>query len=154
MADYAMTMGEFGGDIVIDGADAVRDDGLETSVIISLFSDARADPELIPVELPKDDLRGYWGDFNNEPGDRTGSLLWLLKREKQIPTTLTRARQYCRDALKWMIDDKVSSRIEVAADFVAIGWMMITVDIYRPNGEKVRYRYNYEWAAQAAKKVA
>lgn len=154
MADFAMMMGEFGGDIVIDGADAIRDDGLETSVIISLFSDARADPELIPAELPKDDLRGYWGDFNNEPGDSTGSLLWLLKREKQIATTLSRARQYCRDALKWMIDDKVSSRIDVAAEFIAIGWMMITVDIYRPNGEKIRYRYNYEWAAQAAKKVA
>lgn len=154
MVDIALVMGEFGGDIVVDGFDIARDDGLETSVIISLFSDARASPELIPAELPKDDLRGYWGDIENEVGDSTGSLLWLLKREKQVPNTLTRAKQYCRDALKWMIDDKVSSRIEVAAQYIATGWMQITIDIYRPNGEAVRYRYNYEWAAQAAKRVA
>lgn len=154
MADFAMIMREFGGDIAIEGDDIVRDDGLETSVIISLFSDARASPDLIPVELPKDDLRGYWGDIANEVGDSTGSLLWLLKREKQVPTTLTRAKQYCREALKWMIDDKVSSRIEIDAQYIATGWMMITVDIYRPSGEKIRYRYNYEWAAQAAKRVA
>lgn len=154
MADFALVMGEFGGDIVIEGDDLARDDGLETSVVISLFTDARANPELIPAELPKDDLRGYWGDIENQVGDFTGSLLWLLKREKQVPATLTRAKQYCRDALKWMIEDKVSSRIEVATSYVAIGWMLIVIDIYRPNGEVVRYRYNYEWAAQAAKRVA
>lgn len=154
MADMALVMGEFGGDIVVDGFDVARDDGLETSVVISLFSDARANPELIPAELPKDDLRGWWGDINNQPGDNTGSLLWLLKREKQVANTLSRAKQYCREALKWMIEDKVSSRIEVAAQYIATGWMQITIDIYRPTGEAVRYRYNYEWAAQAAKRVA
>lgn len=154
MADIALVMGEYGGDIVVDGFDVARDDGLETAVVISLFTDARASTDLIPAELPKDDLRGWWGDIGNQPGDNTGSLLWLLKREKQVASTLSRAKQYCRDALKWMIEDKVSSRIEVAATYVATGWMQINVDIYRPSGEVVRYRYNYEWAAQAAKRVA
>lgn len=154
MADFALVMGEFGGDIVVDGFDIARDDGLETSVNISLFADARATPDLIPAELPKDDLRGWWGDIGNQPGDQTGSLLWLLKREKQLPSTLSRAKQYCRDALKWMMEDRVASRIEVDAQYVATGWMQITIDIYRPTGEAVRYRYNYEWAAQAAKRVA
>lgn len=154
MADFALVMGEFGGDIVVDGFDVARDDGLETSVNISLFTDRRASPDLIPAELPKDDLRGWWGDLGNQPGDETGSLLWLLKREKQIANTLSRAKQYCRDALKWMIDDKVATRIEVATSYIATGWMQITIDIYRPTGESVRYRYNYEWAAQAAKRVA
>jgi phage gp46-like protein len=153
MADIALVMGEFGGDVVVDGFDLARDDGLETSVVISLFTDSRASTDLIPAELPKDDLRGWWGDIGNEPGDNTGSLLWLLKREKQVANTLTRAKQYCRDALKWMTEDLVASRIEVAAVFIATGWMQITIDIYRPSGELVRYRYNYEWAAQAAKRV-
>lgn len=154
MADFALVMGEFGGDIVVDGFDIARDDGLETSVNISLFADARATPDLIPAELPKDDLRGWWGDISNQPGDKTGSLLWLLKREKQTASTLSRAKQYCRDALKWMLEDRVASRVEVDAQYVATGWMQITIDIYRPTGEAVRYRYNYEWAAQAAKRVA
>lgn len=154
MADIALVMGEYGGDIVIDGFDVQRDDGFETSVNISLFTNARASTDLIPAELPKDDLRGWWGDIGNNPGDRTGSLLWLLKREKQVPTTLSRAKQYCQDALKWMTEDRVATRIEVATEWIATGWMQITIDIFRPTGEPVRYRYNYEWAAQAAKRVA
>lgn len=154
MADIALVMSEYGGDIVIDGFDVQRDDGFETSVNISLFTDARASVDLIPAELPKDDLRGWWGDIGNNPGDNTGSLLWLLKREKQVPTTLSRARQYCQDALKWMTEDRVATRIEVATEWIATGWMQITIDIFRPTGEPVRYRYNYEWAAQAAKRVA
>lgn len=156
MADIALIMGEWGGDVQIAGLDLARDDGLETSVIISLFTDRRAtSQEQIPPELPQDDLRGYWGDVRPAvEGDQTGSLLWLLAREKQLPATLAKAEQYCREALKWLLDDKVATAVEVAASYIAMGWMLIEIDIYRPNGSAVRYRYNYEWAAQAAKRAA
>lgn len=154
MADIALVMGEFGGDLLVSGLDLAGDDGLETSVIISLFSDRRATAEQVPAELPKDDLRGYWGDVRPAvDGDQTGSLLWLLAREKQLPSVLSRAEQYCREALAWLTEDKVATSVEVAAEYIAMGWMMITIDIYRPDGSPVRYRYNYEWAAQAAKRA-
>lgn len=154
MADAAMVMTENGGELVLSGFDLERDDGLETAVIISLFTDRRASPEQIPIELPQDDLRGYWGDIGNSASDETGSLLWLLAREKQLPQTLSRAQQYCRDALAWMVDDLVATRVEVTAEFAARGWMLILVDIFRPTGSAVRYHFNYEWAAQAAKRSA
>ena len=155
MADAAMVMTENGGALLLSGFDLERDDGLQTAVIISLFTDRRASPEQIPVELPQYDLRGYWGDIANAtPSDQTGSLLWLLAREKQLPQILGRAQQYCRDALAWMVEDLVATRIEVTAQFVAQGWMLILVDIFRPTGSPVRYRFNYEWAAQAAKRSA
>lgn len=155
MADIALVMGEFGGDLVVSGLDLARDDGLETSVIISLFSDRRATPEQVPAELPRDDLRGFWGDVRPAvEGDQTGSLLWLLAREKQTPQTKARAEQYCREALAWMIEDKVATAVEVATEYVATGWLLINIDIYRPDGSAVRYRYDYEWAAQAAKRAA
>lgn len=155
MADIALVMKEFGGDLLVDGLDLASDDGLETAVIISYFTDRRATPEQVPVELPQDDLRGYWGDVRPAvEGDQTGSLLWLLAREKQLPVILSRAQQYCREALAWMIDDKIATRVEVATEYVATGWMLITTDIYRPDGAPVRYRYQYEWAAQAAKRAA
>jgi phage gp46-like protein len=139
----------------LSGFDLARDDGLETAVIISLFTDRRATAEQIPVELRQDDLRGYWGDLGSaRPSDQTGSLLWLLAREKQLPQILGRAQQYCRDALAWMVEDLVATRVEVTAEFVAQGWMLILVDIFRPTGSPVRYRFNYEWAAQAAKRSA
>lgn len=155
MADIALVMGEFGGDLVVSGLDLARDDGLETSVIISLFSDRRATPEQVPVELPRDDLRGFWGDVRPAvEGDQTGSLLWLLAREKQTPQTKARAEQYCREALAWMIEDKVATALDVATEYAAMGWLLIQIDIYRPDGSAVRYRYDYEWAAQAAKRAA
>ena len=155
MADAAMVMTEFGGDLVLFGFDLERDDGLETAVIISLFTDRRASAEQIPPEYPQDDLRGYWGDINNASAtDQTGSLLWLLAREKELPQTLSRAEQYCREALAWMIDDLVSTKIEVTASYYSRGWMLLVIDIYRPTGAAVRFQYNYEWSAQAGKRAA
>lgn len=155
MADAALRMDTYGGDLVISGLDLARDDGLETSVIISLFSDRRATAEQIPPGQPQDDKRGYWGDVRTAiEGDQTGSLLWLLSREKQLPQTLARAEQYCREALAWMVEDKIATRIEVAATFISQGWMLLTIDIYKPDGNAASYRYNYEWAAQAAKGAA
>lgn len=155
MADAAMVMTEAGGDVVLYGFDLERDDGLETSVIISLWTDRRATAEQLPVDYSPTDLRGYWGDVSNESAaDHTGSLLWLLSREKQLPKVLASAEQYCRDALAWMIDDKVATKIEVAAEFYGTGVMLLVIDIYRPSGAAVRYRYQYEWAAQALKRVA
>jgi phage gp46-like protein len=155
MADIALEMGEWGGDIIIDGLDLARDDGFETSVIISLFTDRRATPEQVPAELPKDDLRGFWGDVQPVvEGDFTGSHLWLLAREKQTTQTLSRAKQYTEEALQWMLDDKVATRVEVFVEYVAMGWMGITIDIYRPDNSPVQYRYQYEWKAQAARRVA
>lgn len=155
MADAAMIMTEFGGDLVLFGFDLQRDDGLETAVIISLFTDRRASAEQIPPEYPQDDLRGYWGDIANASGsDQTGSLLWLLAREKQLPAVLGRAEQYCREALAWMIDDLIATTISVEATFYSMGVMLLVIDIDRPDGTSVRYRFNYEWAAQAAKRAA
>lgn len=155
MADAAMVMTEFGGDLVLFGFDLGRDDGLETSVIISLFTDRRASAEQIPPEYEQDDLRGYWGDITSVSAtDQTGSLLWLLSREKQLPQTLSRAEQYCREALAWMIEDMVATKISVAASYYSQGVMLLEIDIDRPTGPAVRYRYNYEWSAQAGKRAA
>jgi phage gp46-like protein len=147
MADAAMVMTGFGGDVVLFGFDLERDDGMETAVIISLFTDRRASAEQIPPEYPQDDLRGYWGDIISASAtDQTGSLLWLLAREKELPQTLSRAEQYCREALAWMVD--------VSASFYSRGVMLLIIAIYRPSGQAVRFRYNYEWSAQAGKRAA
>lgn len=155
MADIALTLSGYGvGDIAIERYDLERDDGLETAVILSLFCDRRATPEQLPAELPADDLRGWWGDIKPEAdGDLIGSHLWLLAREKQLPGTLAKAKQYATEALEWMIDDKVAERVAVRTSYPTRNWMLMEIDIYRPAG-LVRYRYEYEWAAQAAKRAA
>lgn len=156
MTDIALQFTDFnGGDLVLAGLDLARDDGLESAVLVSLFTDRRATVEQIRAGEDPTDLRGWWGDYQpTVEGDRTGSLLWLLRREKQTPETLERARKYATEALAWMIEDRVASRVELTTEYVRDGVMGILAVITRPSGDLVRYRYDYEWAAQAAKRAA
>lgn len=156
MADIALKFSDFGGgDLMLSGQDLARDDGLESAVLVSLFTDRRANLEQIRAGDDPTDLRGWWGDFNPAvDGDRTGSLFWLLAREKQTRETLARARQYAEQALAWLIDDRVATAVTVQTSYYATGVMRIDVEVIRPNGAKVQYRYDYEWAAQAAKRAA
>jgi len=146
MSDIALipVQGDFSADFALVGADLLSDQGMDTAIIISLFCDARADPD---DELPfiGADRRGWWADAYAEiPGDVTGSKLWLLERGKQIPRTLVRAEQYGRDALQWLVDDGVASAIDVAASFPNLGWLGLEVTVIRPTGPARRH-YDYVW---------
>lgn len=156
MADIALVFSESGiADLVMSGQDLLRDDGLESAVFVSLFCDRRARPDQIRVEDDRSDVRGFWGDVEPEvPGDKTGSLLWLLRREKQTPQTLTRAREYAQQALDWMVLDRVAKSVSVEVEYIRSGFMGIRAEITRPDASRVLYLYDYEWTAQAAKRVA
>jgi phage gp46-like protein len=118
---------------------------LETAAIISLFTDRRAaDDDPLPDAGGR---RGFWGDtFPVKPGDRIGSRLWLLHREKRTPQTLARAREYAREALAWMVEDGVAEQVEtlVAYDKYRLDIMLVQVDIYRPTG-KESLKFDYAW---------
>ena len=74
------------GDIAFGVDDLLKDNGLETCVLISLFTDARVNGE-----------RGFWA--SSVEGAEWGSKLWTLQREKLTEKTRIRYEQYCRDAL-------------------------------------------------------
>ena len=95
------------GDICIVGADLGNDDGLETAVLLSLFTDRRVRPEELPPGVSW--RRGWWGDGLNDDQDQTGSKLWLLHRAKRTPDLLVRARGYASEALAWLVGDGVAT---------------------------------------------
>lgn len=142
--------------IVVDG-DAViatpaydleSDEGLQTAVVISLFTDRRsAEGDVLPGL--GDDRRGWWGDaLPVVAGDQIGSKLWLLAREKQTPHALGRAEQYTREALAWLVEDQVASRVSVTATAPRNGVLQLDVEIQRPKKRPVQYRFARAWAAQ------
>lgn len=136
-----------GADYALAALGFAEDDGLETAVILSLFTDRRAeDDDTLPSG---DDRRGWWADaFPAAPGDLIGSRLWLLHREKQIPQTLTRAREYAEEALAWLVDDGVAARVDVTAEVVRSGVLGLTVEIQRTGSTVAHYRFENFWGAQ------
>jgi len=123
-----------------DGGTAI-DEGLRTAVIISLFSDRRAEAD---DALPDggDDRRGWWGDiYPQAEADRIGSRLWLLSREKQLPAVLKRAETYAREALQWLVDDGEVTDLTVVGSIPNGGVLGLTIRFRTvERGETVAYR--------------
>lgn len=148
MADIASAFDSeaFMADLMMSGGLLQEDGTAETAIIISLFSDRRAEPD---DELPvgHDDRRGWWGDAmplanaDAAEGDRIGSRLWLLKREKQTQETLNRARGYIEEALAWTIADGVFASLDVTVSWVADGVLAFVVVGQFPAGGEYRRQF-------------
>ena len=154
MTDVALAFSSdaFAADLAIVGGDLATDDGLRTAVIISLFTDARArDDDALPEV--GGDKRGWWGDFDLDGGDQTGSRLWLLHRAKLLPSTALKARDMCREALDWLLRDGVAASVEVETQIVAPNALVISVAIARPSGPG-RQRFDFVWNAMDGSTVS
>lgn len=134
-----------GFDLSVDGADLESDDGLETAVVLSLFTDRRArEDDVLPD--PNSDRRGWWADaYPDIEQDQIGSRLWLLYREKQLPVVLQRAREYARESLQWLIDDGVARAVDVSAEVVRTGVLGLGVVIHRTGKPVAQYRFDLFW---------
>jgi phage gp46-like protein len=132
-----------GGDWLIDPPALASGGDLETAVLLSLFTDARAaDDDRVPGA--QDDRRGWWAA-------PLGSRLWLLTREIATNEVRLRAEDYCRDALAWMIEDGVADQIDVAAAYAPPpaepGRLDVEVAIYRNGNVIFARRYDRVWNA-------
>lgn len=142
MSDVRTVWRDLGGDWLVQGPSLAEDDGLETAVVISLFTDRLA------ADAPADagGRRGWWGDAYAEvDGDLIGSRLWQLAREKQLPGVLARAELYAREALQWLVDDGVASSVAVQAERVRDGVLGLAITITRSAQPIVRFRFESFW---------
>ena len=138
----------FAADLAIEANDLASDEGLKTAVVLSLFTDRRAE-EGDALPDGSTDRRGWWGDaFPVATDDRIGSRLWLLSREKQAATVLSRAEEYAREALQWLLDDRVAERIAVTVENPRAGMLGLEVVIYRPQADPVTYRFDRIWETE------
>lgn len=136
-------------DIKVGDRDLFRDPGLETAVLVSLFTNRRAEIEDV---LPdnSDDKYGFWGDvLEPNEGDSIGSKLWLIGRHKMVDEVLPMVEEAIKEALKWMIDDGVASSVKAVASRYDMTTVYFEIEIIRPEtGESVYYKYYYNWNAQ------
>lgn len=150
MSDLALSYDPIAGhaDLCVEDGDLVLDAGLGSLALMSLLTDARAEPEEAPGES---DLRGWWGDQLLERP--LGGKLWLLGRAKTTPENQRRAQDYAEDALAWLVEDGVAGRVDVLAErLVGVGsgaTLRIDVSIERSGGGRVDLRYDRLWEAMA-----
>ncbi len=144
-------------DLVLSGGTLQTHSGLRSAILISLFSDARANET---ATLPEEggDRGGWWGDdfggdVSSGAADRDyrntlGSRLWLLRRSKAMQQVLRDARQHVQDALGWLIRDGITSAVSVEVEAQG-DRLAIAVTLDRPTGP-ARERYDFTWEASVS----
>lgn len=138
------------GDLGAGNGDLLLDNGIETAVIISLFTDRRAsddDPLLDDNNLDK---RGWWGDLVSPDveGDQIGSKLWLIDRAKTTNDIIQMTKQYLDDALQWLVDDGVASKVDTYVERQGTpgnDQLAYLVTIYKNDGREVNLNYGLQW---------
>jgi phage gp46-like protein len=129
--------------------DLQGDDGLLTAIIVSLFTDRRANADdPLPDErvgVPSD-VRGWWGDhiLEEDARDPLGSRLWLLSREKDMDVVVARAQQYTAEAVAWLIRGGHVADLRVRAFRAAPGYLGIEVlALPAPGGDDQTREWNF-----------
>ncbi|WP_374631821.1 phage GP46 family protein [Ferrovibrio sp.] len=139
-------------------ADDLDGASLYSAVITSLFTDARApietrlpnEPRLEAIADPglppplERDRRGWWAER------QIGSLLWTLHRETQIERVRRSAEDYAKQALQWLVDDRVAKALAVSASYPADHVLTLDITIHRPGRPDMRFRFERLWAGTEA----
>jgi phage gp46-like protein len=134
-----------GGDFKLDDFGGLETDyGLNTAVIISLFTNRRAADD---DKLPHNDSGrgGWWGDGE----DPIGSRLWLLNREVESTEVLNRAEEYVQEALAWMISEGVAQEVNIECWWERTGMLGIQIEIVKPDGQSLKLLFEYIWSSYA-----
>ena len=136
-------------DFIIENGDLKADNGLETSALISLFSDRR----VVFEELPsgETDRRGWWADLISVPlNDEIGSRLWTLARiGKVFESTAVEMQSMLAQAFEWMLEDGIAADVVVDAEISGLDEITGDVQIFRPNGDNIPFKFI--WDGQALK---
>jgi len=140
-------------DIDTKTGDFLQDNFLQTSMMISLFSNAPANTDELnrfnANQFNKTHNRGWFG--STYANVEYGSKLWLLERERRNQETLNLAQQYCEQSLQWIINEGISSKIDVECSWNA-DVLVINIEVHREFDENVVKRYSYVWDNMLAPK--
>lgn len=150
MNDLLLDLTAHGADLSLAGGDLALNVGLEEMILVSLFSDARANGDDLEAEGITDP-RGWWAE---DSGDRHGSLLWLLERAKLTQHTLKRLQDYCAGALGWMRQRELVERVDVAVFAPARVGDPVTIQVVLTRGQARQWSHLWEALASGSSSVS
>ena len=121
-----------------DAGDIESEDSFDSTLIVSLFTDARADENEVPVP---EDRRGWIGNLGYS--FQIGSKLWLYSQSRVTPALVSAVRSEVQSALDFYVTDGLVKSIDVTAEMIGSG-VSFSVTINRHNS-KVDTRYFELW---------
>jgi phage gp46-like protein len=125
---------DWGWDFRLDAnGDIETEDAFDAAIIVSLFTDARADES--EVFLPQ--MRRGWIGNEATPGVEMGSKLWLYHQSKLTDDVRVRMADEAKSALQWMVDDGYAD--SVTAEMLGTE---LTVTIFRPHSQVEKRHYD------------
>ncbi len=149
--DVSSLQGDF--NITENVGDIDTDEGLDTAILISLFTDRRINEDDPILDSNNDNKRGWWGDVvSNTEDDQIGSRLWLLDRSKAVDEVLVQCKEYVLESLQWLIDDGIAKNINVVVERYRINFedrLYILAEVTKNDGEVISKKYEYLWYNQS-----
>lgn len=119
-------------DIVIENGDFANEDGLDSNIWVSLFTDARADVSQV---LVPENRRGWMGNLVSEiPERQLGGLLWLAEQRRLNQDTLNENIDHVRKSLEWMIIDGIAVEMDVIGQIIPRTGIAANVTITSKDG--------------------
>jgi len=138
MTDVKLVQDDFGVfDISVADGQIEIEDGFETAIWISLFTDARAPESLVPLPQWR---RGWPGNIVSPvEGRDLGGLLWLIDQRRLTQRTLNEAIDYSRKSLLWFLEDGLVRDILVNGQIIAGNGIQISVTLQTKQGKTETY---------------
>lgn len=116
-------------------------DGLETAIIISLLTDARAPSSSVQTPSRR---RGWVGNIvNADSGRQLGSRLWTFYQSRLTDAVLNDIVVAAQESLNWMVEDGLAK--SVAASVLRNDVRSVTVNIAITTIEGKEQRYAVLW---------
>lgn len=132
--DVRLKISEDGGIITVWGGQPDMDQGFETAVNISLFTET-----------------GWWGNSLANPGEEIGSD--FINQLSQPLTNQARLNiiEAAKNALAWITSSGIAFSVTVNATIPEVGQLALYIEIKESEEVKHIFRYNINWQAQKIK---
>lgn len=124
-------------DLVIEDGTIKGVDGMETAILVSLFTDARASAERVQDPLMR---RGWIGNILSPNLERElGSVLWLADTARVNQDTLNFFKAEVKNAFQNMIDKKILSQLNVVSTIIDSKTIQVAIKFINSGDETERY---------------
>ena len=134
--DLLIQQQDGGFDLVIGEQDFKTVDGMETTVAVLLFTDARAAPEEVPDPEKR---RGWVGNILRST--ELGGMMWLMTQTRNTQEVRTRIVKWVKSSLQPLLDDSIATEIQVNVNKVSSRGINLSINIIVKNGESTKYNY-------------